>query len=64
MKTLTQIIICIALGSILGIAFWLCDGGKTRPKVSKGQEWASQAQEMPIKVYDGEWHKDFLEVMK
>ncbi len=64
MKILAQIIACIALGTILGVTFWLCDGGKTCPKVPRGQERASQAQEMPVKSYKGVWHKDFLEVIK
>ena len=62
MKILAQIIACIALGTILGMAFWLCDGGKTRPKVSEWQEMASQAQEMAVKVYQGRWVEDIVKV--
>ena len=71
MKILAQIIACIVFGTILGVVFWLCDGGKTCPKVSEGLERASQAQEYEIKgvldeirVTRGVWHKDFLEVIK
>ncbi len=48
MKILAQIIACIVFGTILGVVFWLCDGGKARPEVSGGQEGASQAQEYEI----------------
>ena len=61
MKILAQIGICILLGTIIGIAFWLCDGGKARPGVSGGQERASRDE---IRVTRGVWHKDFLEVIK
>ena len=62
MKTLPQIIACIALGTILGLAFWLCDGGKTRPKVSEGLGGASQAQEMAVKIYQGQWVEDIKQI--
>ena len=62
MKILAQIGICIFLGIIMGMSFWLCDGGKTRPKVSEWQERASQAQEMAVKVYRGQWIEDITNV--
>ena len=62
MKILIQIIACIILGTILGMGFWLCDGGKTRPKVSEGLGGASQAQEMAVKVYQGQWVEDIIKV--
>mgnify|MGYP001616496166 FL=1 len=46
MKILAQIGICILLGTIIGIAFWLCDGGKTRQKVSEGQEYEIRGEAM------------------
>ena len=64
MKILAHIIACIALGTILGMAFWLCDGGKSRPMVSEGREEASLAQEILVKVYKGVWHENYLEVIK
>ena len=62
MKILAQIGICILLGIILGIVFWLCDGGKTRPKVSEWPGRASQAQEMAVKVYQGRWVEDIQQI--
>ena len=63
MKILPQIIACIVFGTILGVVFWLCDGGKPCQKVSEGLGGASQAQEMAVKVYSGIWHKTYLEVI-
>lgn len=62
MKIIAQIIVCIAFGTILGVTFWLCDGGKARPKASDGLGVASQAQEMPIKVYQGQWVEDIKQI--
>ena len=61
MKILPQIIACVVFGTLLGVVFWLCDGGKARPGVSGGQERASRDE---IRVTRGVWHKDFLEVIK
>ena len=62
MKTLPQIIACIALGLFLGLAFWICDGGKLCKKVSEGLERASQAQEMPVNVYRGQRIEDIKQI--
>lgn len=45
---MVQIIGCIALGMILGVAFRQCDGGKTHP--------------VPIKEYSGHWVEDIKQV--
>ena len=62
MKILPQIIACIVFGTILGVVFWLCDGGKPCQKVSEGLGGASQAQEMAVKVYQGQWVEDIIKV--
>ncbi len=67
MKILAQIGMCILLGTILGVCFWLCDGGKPCKKVYKRTVGASQAQEMalksyPVKIYQGQWVEDIVKV--
>lgn len=61
---LIQIAGCLALGTILGTAFWLFDGGKTQEKVSDCSGGVRGAQIKPIEIYTGKWHKDYLEVLK
>lgn len=55
MKILAQIIACLLFGTVLGMAFWMCDGGKACPKVS-------EAQGMAFKVYQGQWKEDIIKV--
>ena len=69
MKILIQIIACIALGLILGVVFWLCDGGKPCQKVSECPVGVSNAQEMvfgrdrePVKIYQGQWVEDSKQI--
>ena len=65
MKILPQIIACIALGAFLGMAFWLCDGGKARPKVSERLEMAFKKvdRSLPVvKIYQGQWVEDIIKV--
>ena len=49
MKTLPQIIACVVFGTLLGVVFWLCDGGKP-------------SQEMAVKTYQGQWVEDIIKV--
>lgn len=46
---LIQIIGCVALGTIIGLGWWLSDGGKTCEKVSDCPGGVSNAQEMAFK---------------
>lgn len=56
---------CLALGTVLGTAFWLFDGGKTSKKASDCPSGVSGVQEVAsVNVYQGKWHKDYLGVMK
>lgn len=59
---LIEIIACLVLGTILGIAFWLFDGGRTRKKASECPGGVSGAQIKPIKIYDGQWIEDIKQV--
>lgn len=49
MKILPQIIACVVFGTLLGVVFWLCDGGKP-------------SQEMAVKTYQGQWVEDIIKV--
>lgn len=65
---LIQIAGCLALGTVLGVSFWLFDGGKTRKEAYNCPGGVSNAQKMAlenkiVKVYQGKWHKDYLEVI-
>lgn len=62
MKILAQIGICVFLGIVLGMAFWLCDGGKTRPKVSKCPGDEIKRMELDFKIYQGRWVEDIVKV--
>lgn len=62
---LIQTVVCIVLGTVLGMAFWLYDGGKTCKKVSACPGEVSNEQEtVSVKIYQGRWQKNFLEVIK
>ena len=49
MKILPQIIACVVFGTLLGVVFWLCDGGKP-------------SQEMAVKTYQGRWVEDIQQI--
>ena len=62
-KILTvRIIGCIFWGLLIGLGWWLCDGGKREPDIKV----ESVLKSKEIKIYQGKWIiKDrYLEVIK
>lgn len=63
---------CLALGTVLGVAFWLFDGGRGNLDY-KGvldeiraikPEYKYIWKPKQVEIYAGKWHKDYLEVIK
>lgn len=52
----------IAIGTIIGVAFWWCDGGRTTKRASECPDGASCASKKAVKVYEGEWKENIVKV--